>query len=328
MAPKSRYAALSRRFYTREHHDTSPDGDVYFHSINAAEQVHIDPLNEQEAVRMVNLYNGLAPVLIALFSNSQVWGNTVDRRREPRELFWDRVVNIPEDMHRKGIAPSVSSLDDYVDLVLGYQPILTKRDGNYWEFSGKKSMRKYLERGIAQGVVPGSSENDTKIDLLPEPVDLYALLGTVWHEARLTGYGTVEVRSPANQPLDSITSVAALVLGLSIKQEEAEKLLEKYGAWKDKGGRYEVLQQARLSAIWNGLQGNMGNVSLLRIADEMVQLADDGLRGIGEESKHLDALRNRINYEKNPSDIVVDVYQRGGIRAVVDHTKIRMENLK
>jgi gamma-glutamylcysteine synthetase len=112
----------------------------------------------------------------------------------------------------------------------------------------------------------------------PKIEDFMILLGSIWTDARLTRFGTVEVRAPPCQPsIKDLMSINALVLGLRNNSYEAENYLKRFSD--------SEIKKARIDAIYNGLDSSIGDVSIKEVSDNMLKIAARGLEN-----------RERINY--------------------------------
>ena len=314
--PKGRQKALNKRFWTTEKL-TAPNTDVQFHTINAAAQVHVD-IGTGEEMKAVNVFNTYAPAMAALFANSQVWKGRVDLDYiEPREKFWDWVVNVPQDMHRKGIAPRFKDLEQYVHTSTSFQPIMTMRDGEFLEFYGTTSYREYLHKGRAQVIVPGTS-SDPQIPkkgswITPEDIDIHISDSFDWWEARVRcGQGTLEVRPCSQQPKEDGLALPALSLGLVNNIDEALPVLNEY--------TIEEVIQGRESAIKHGLNGQMGRKHMYVVAKEMLDLACRGLEPT--DAKLLRPLYDRVESKKTLSEEASELFRTGGVDKLVERYRI------
>ena len=250
IAPKKRYTTLTKRFGMP---------NVLYHTVNASAQVHIG-LHKHEMVDAVNELNKVSPVLIDMNANSRVWWCNIN---EPRELFWDWVVNIPQDKGRKGIPLKFESLDDYLNKIFEFEPIMTKRGNTYGEFHGLSSFNEFLQNG---GKIYDPESNELIKEIKPEEIDIYAHDSFIWWDARLkSAYGTIELRCCSQQTKERQMVVPALALGLIENLDELKKL------------EIKNPQQARIDAcIYGGLD---------MYWQKVVDIASEGLvlRGKGEE---------------------------------------------
>jgi glutamate--cysteine ligase len=348
VAAKGRYQTLNARFWTTERLKPTKEDprktDVHYHTINAADQIHIGLMDEPEAINAVNGLNALAPVLISLCANSPVWQGRIDPEYiEPRELFWDWVVNVPQDQNRRGVPRKFSNLEDYLAETAKLEPVMTARIVNgkarYCEHYGNKTLAQYLTRGRGEVYLPGSVDrkaydhgdlakataNAIRISeggevlsgITPLLIDLYAHDSFVWYDARLKAeYGTVEIRSCGQQPPMEDLCVAALGLGIVESIDKAASLVE--------GATLEDIKQARLSAIRHGMKGVYMGMPLKALGEKLVDIAHAALaaRGKGEEGM-LEPLYRRLESGKNPADMAIEAYSRGGLRALVEERLIR-----
>lgn len=333
VAPKGRYRTLESRFSTQKHLD-GKNTDVHFHTINAAEQIHVGVPREKDGIAGVNFLNAmntLSPLLNALFANSRVWKGMIDPEYiEPREVFWDWVVNIPQDKTRKGILPRMRSIEDYVQCLLNHEPVLTFRneDGvmRSCEFIGVSTFRDYLTAGEANVIAPGTKSNPKPMRLQdgrmldrvsPTLFDLFVHESFAWYQARFKAkYGTVEVRCTGQQHPDERFSVLALVYGLRLNDMNLHDYVAKHVAGLD-------VSHHRRGFLREGLAyGGLGEYTR-EILHTLCDLAKEGLLKQGEDTALLDPLYQRIATRQSLSDRAVDVFTRQGMRGLVETFRYR-----
>lgn len=328
LAAKGRAATLESRFYTKEKlngHNT----DVHYHTINASEQIHID-VSKKEAIRVMNMLNTLTPLLISLYGNSGVWLGKIDQEHnDPRERFWDWVVNIPQDKKRKGIPKQFKNIDDYLNTILEFQPVMTVRKGEdqieYVEFQGLNSMKEYLiEKGKGKVIKPGTRKNPQINHQVGEYISATDLdLGVhdsfVWYDNRLKSlYGTVESRVIAQQPIKDQMTPIALLKGLT----ENLNTIEKYIKYELPNEFKENLSKYRNYSIEKGMKYTIEDISVKKYLYDILDIANSGLEIVGEQTQYLKPLYERLEKEKNPSDEIKDVYSRKGIKGLIQERKL------
>ncbi|USN45824.1 MAG: hypothetical protein H6502_01685 [Candidatus Woesearchaeota archaeon] len=318
---KGRAATLESRFYTQERlngHNT----DVHFHTINASEQIHVD-VSAAEAIPVLNALTKITPYLHALFANSAVWkGHPDELYLEPREKFWDWVVNIPQDTFRKGLPHFFSSLDMYLATILEFEPVMTVRTvegtNQYLEFFGTRSFREYLEKGRSQVIVPGSKKNPKLVagvgeEISPAVLDLLVHESFVWFANRLKSvYGTIELRSFAQQPFDAAHAPEALVRGLLHNKEEFLSYVRSLP-----GMTVLKLRKDREAILREGFGARIDQLNMPAHLGELLRIAEDGLRRGGEDPAYLDPLQQRLRDRTNPSTQAKQLWEQGGIEKII-----------
>jgi len=119
----------------------------------------------------------------------------------------------------------------------------------------------------------------------------------------------LEFRAISSQPQKDISAGPAFLLGLQEGIFEGEAIVQgkPYKFWLE---LYAAVQQ-------KGLEAEHDDVRVADLAKGLVELAAQGLRsrGLGEE-RYLEPLRQRIERRKNPSQELLNIWQRGGLAAL------------
>lgn len=282
------------------------DPSVHAQTLTASSQTHVD-VTREEALPALEAMLALAPVFIALNANSPIWAGNAD----PNGLvavrqhcwygftlehgFWGNVLcGPPRYGHDSRVEQAPTSFEELA-FIISATPFIVRVDDTTIEGPGVPFETWYANHG--------SSLSDAR------KRDAYHNHeGTIWWDARpRTVFGTIEVR-PSCQNKDAVAS-HALVLGLVENLKETLDFVrhaKTYQAWRE-------LQAA---AIQNGLRAN----GMSTIAQSVIELAEIGLkrRGMGEESL-LVPLKIRVREETSPAHIKINIFQEGGIDALVDH---------
>ncbi len=281
------------------------DGDdVHLFTINAATHVHVS-VSEEDAIDAVNVLNGFAGAQIALTANSNIWRG----RPDPdymcvAEKFWDWWM--PEK-DRVGVPPRpFHDLRDYVDTIAFFRPVYVKRAGKPIVLTQYETFAAYYKSGRAVGLDPEGRE----VSVVPEKGDIDLHNTCYWWNARLSSHYTVENRVNDQQPPEDLLCVPALTLGLITSLPEAVETLASYD-WED-------LRAAREAACSSGLEGRVGGLQLSEMAEEMLALAEQGLRsrGLGEQ-QFLVPLWQRLGARRCPADEAALLFETGGIDALL-----------
>lgn len=346
VAQKGRYNSLNARFWTTHRLKPTREDpcltDVHYHTINSANQVHVSVKNEDEAIKGVNLLNAAVPILIGMNANSPVWMGKPDKKyMEPRELFWDWVVDIPRDNQniRKGIPRKFTSLGDYVSEIVKFEPVLSARQVNgevrYIELFGCNSFSDFMDKGYSKVFLPGTVdravydntgnisksikgakkiiENGCSLDIIePTLIDLYAHDSFVWYDARLKAeYGTIELRCAGQQPPGEEFVIPGITLGLMEKLDDLEQLLGNYST--------DETRIARLDAAKKGFNAKYAGDSIQALAHELYCIAHEGLKYRKQNEEHvLEPLEERIHTGINSASKALDDYYKGGLRYMVE----------
>ncbi len=292
-------------FFPSNRYIAAEDGDdVHLFTINAATHVHVS-VSEEDAIDAVNVLNGFAGAQIALTANSNIWRGRPDPDYKcVAEKFWDWWM--PEK-DRVGVPTRpFGDLKDYVDIIASFRPVYVKRAGKPLVLTQYETFADYYKSGRAVGLDPEGRE----VSVVPEKGDIDLHNTCYWWNARLSGHYTVENRVNDQQPPEDLLCVPALTLGLITSLPEAREALASYD-WED-------LRAAREAACSSALEGRVGELELNGMADEMLALAERGLRsrGLGEQ-QFLVPLWQRLGARRCPADEAASLFETGGVDALV-----------
>ncbi|MFP4176072.1 MAG: glutamate-cysteine ligase family protein [Planctomycetota bacterium] len=305
---QSRTSVWDKIFPANEHIPEERGDDFHLFTINSASHVHIS-VDREEAMPMVNVFNGFAPAQIALTANSSIWQGEVADYHCVAEKFWDWWM--PED-GRVGVPPQrFEDLKHYARVIAQFKPVYVKRDGTPIVLKDYDSFADYYEQDEAYGTDPEG--NEVKVTPRREDVDLHSTC--YWFNARLSHYYTVEGRLNDQQPPEDVLCVAALTLGLAAGLEEAREVIDSY-EWED-------IRRAREAACRDGIKGSIDGMSLEDFAGEMLEVAREGLRKREKgEERFLEPLEERLRQRTTPAEKAVEIYQEDGIEGLVDERSL------
>jgi glutamate--cysteine ligase len=305
MIKKGRTSPWVKAFGSNRHIDREDGDDVHLFTINAASHVHVSVCPE-EAVDAVNVLNGFSGAQIALTANSNIWRGQIDPHYKcVAEKFWDWWM---PDSNRVGMPQSrFSNIADYVRKISNIKPVYVLRNGKPIILEGYKTFAEYYK--LARAV--GRDTQGREVSFAPEESDIDIHNSCYWYNARISRYFTVENRVNDQQPPDALICIAAVTLGLVSALSEAKKELS-YCNW-------EMLREAREIACRRGSPGKIGDIQLSTLAFGMLDTARGGLhnRGLGEE-KFLKPLEKRLSEFSCPADRAEDLFEKGGIKALVN----------
>lgn len=277
---RKRYDALFRAFAHRP---------IYEMMITGSLQCHVD-VSAEEVIPVASMLNALAPWVTGIMANSPVWCGRDSECKVVRELVWDRcfpagrVGIISRDAHTW-----MRDVGDWMEYLFGQALYCAKKDGEYHQYG--KSLSSWVD--------------DHGVDL--DMVELHE--GMIWPcGARpRVKFGTIEARCACQQPQGEQMTFPALCLGLVENFEKALKLIE--------GLSPSVIKQYRLEAVRYGVHWQEFPV----IAQHMLEVAAEGLehRGCLEEV-YLAPLWDRLSKLYCPADRCLEVFNSGGLKALVD----------
>jgi gamma-glutamylcysteine synthetase len=307
MIKKRRTSPWTKAFGSNRCIDEKDGDDMHLFTINAASHVHVS-VSPEEAIDAVNVLNGFSGAQIALTANSNIWqGRTDPDYKCVAEKFWDWWM---PDSGRVGMPRKpFKDIEDYVGTIVGFKPVYVVRNGNPIVLEKYETFEEYYRLGRAVG----RDTREQEVSFVPDEGDIDIHNSCYWYNARISRYFTVENRVNDQQPPDALLCIAAMTLGLVSVLSEAKAVLSSYD--------WEILREAREVACREGLLGKVGDREdeLALIALRMWALARQGLirRGLGEE-KFLDPLERRLHASKCPADRAENLFESGGIDALLD----------
>ncbi len=278
--------------------------DVHLFTINSGNHVHLS-LPESQAIQAVNVINGFAPAQITLTANSPVWSGQLDPNHHcVAEKFWDwwrpaqGRVGMPSRPFR--------DLHDYVKRVVQLRPLYVRREGHPILIHHYDSFAEFFDQPTAEGIDLAGQP----VVVVPDDADLKQHNSFYWYNCRISRYYTVENRTNDQQPPSAMMAISALTLGLASALQEAEDVLITYD--------WEELRQWRSLACLSQRSPQV-NRSLWRLASQMVEVAEVGLRrrGLGEE-EFLAPLWQRVQTQTSPAMRMQQCFLRGGIKGLLE----------
>ncbi|MDH4113133.1 MAG: glutamate-cysteine ligase family protein [Actinomycetota bacterium] len=277
MTPKVRYEALARRI----------PGWLRW-GVTASDQVHVR-LGRREIVTAMNAINACSGALIALCSNSSVYGGRPGAACGREALG----AGVTGESFRNGAVPRrFSDLEDYVRWTAGLRCLILP-DGRGGFLRPRGTYEDRLRRS-------GVNWNEYLFH------EHYC-----WPSARPRArLGTLEIRPACQQPGGSFAA-AALAVGLVERADAVMGFIEDAlgaSSWR------RLLTYRRL-AIRHGPAAPEPAVGFL---SGLVDLAARGLddRGLGE-GPMLDEIRERLTRRRGPADEAMAIYRGGGVDALV-----------
>ncbi len=268
LLPKSRYDLMFNYFKSRGSHAHNMMKGT------AAVQVSLDYKSEEDYIKKFKIANKLSPVLYALFDNSFYFEGEKTEKYNIRTHIWNNC-----DSYRSGIADG--ALDDdfgyrkYAEYVLNAPPIFTMK-GDKVIPTGNKKMREVFD------------PEDYTVE------ELEHLLTMVFPDVRTKRY--IEIRMMDSLPYPLNFGSVALLVGI-IYSEENLDILDEYLDDID----IEDIEKAKLDIIENGLEGKLGNKTVLEIGRYLIKLAKKGLKE--KDLKYILPLEKMIDKGENPYEI-------------------------
>jgi len=260
-------------------------------------QVNLDFGSEADMVQKLRVALALQPVATALFANSPFLDGKPNGHKSWRARVWRDL-----DASRTGMLPFVFEdgfgFEAWVEYALDVPMYFVYRDGKYIDALGQ-SFRDFMRGELP--ALPGE---------IPTLSDWADHLTTIFPEARLKKF--IEMRGADGGPWRRLCALPALWVGLCYDQAALD------AAWDiAKGWDAETRDGLRVAASVDGLAGEAGGVKLAQIAQEVVAIAEAGLKararpGAGgmlpDETHFLNALKETLETGQTPADELLDRY--------------------
>ncbi|GMG84991.1 glutamate--cysteine ligase [Paralimibaculum aggregatum] len=260
-------------------------------------QVNLDFASEADMVRKLRVALALQPVATALFANSPFWEGRPNGLLSYRSRVWRDL-----DADRTGMLPFVFEegfgFEAWVDYALDVPMYFVYRDGKYIDALGQ-SFRDFLKGALP--ALPGE---------VPTLSDWADHLTTIFPEARIKKF--IEMRGADGGPWRRLCALPALWVGLLYDAGALD------AAWDVcKGWTAEEREALRVGASERGLKAEIRGRSLQDIAQEVLGIAEAGLRArarpgadglIPDETHFLNALQEIAATGTTPAEELLAHY--------------------
>lgn len=256
----------------------------------ASDQVHID-ISREELIYSINVFNALSAPMTYLFAHSPIWHSRIDAqgRLAVREAAWSFA-----DKNRIGIPPQpFKGIEKYIWHMLELPLCIAKHNNDYI----------VPNMTFAQWMQHNNNWHD----------QWKFHEGSVWFNARTKSiFSTLEIRPACSQKSGKNAYLAALTMGLMQKLEHTKRFAKQLN--------WQQWHQLKNDAMYGRNTGILKNIS-----KEMLKIALTGLieRGMGEEI--LIGLLTQRLYGKTPAQEVIEVFQQGGMPALINSVAIPTE---
>jgi glutamate--cysteine ligase len=281
--PKQRYAVMKSYL--------PPRGNAALDMMRrtATVQANFDYSGQADALRKLRLLLRLSPLLNAMTANAPFFEGKVTDKKSVRGEVW-----LHMDPARSGLIPNLwdkprPGYRDYVEWALDAGMFLFKREGRVIVNAGQ-TFRSFLEDGY-QG--HHATLADWKLHL-----------NTMFPEVRLKN--TLEVRPCDALPTALSSALVALLTGI-LYDARSFGLVEELCV----GFRYDQVQALRPRLIARGIGGELGGRRLPELAEQLVDIAADGLERRArldasgcDERRYLDPLRQLVARAQSPADLL------------------------
>ncbi len=260
-------------------------------------QVNLDFSSEADMVQKMRVGVALQPVATALFATSPFFEGKVNGHKSWRANIWRNL-----DDARTGMIPFIFQdgfgFEAWVEWVLDVPMYFVYRDGKYIDALGM-SFRDFLKGELP--ALPGEK---------PLVSDWADHLTTVFPEARVKQF--IEMRGADGGPWRRLCALPAFWVGLTYDQTALDAAWDLVKNWDD-----ETRQEWVVAAGRDGLQAEVGGMSMHDLAREVVAISEAGLKArarpgagglVPDETHFLNALKESLETGKTMSDELLDLY--------------------
>ncbi len=260
-------------------------------------QVNLDFSSEADMVQKMRVGVALQPVATALFATSPFFEGKVNGHKSWRANIWRNL-----DDARTGMIPFIFQdgfgFEAWVEWVLDVPMYFVYRDGKYIDALGM-SFRDFLNGELP--ALPGEK---------PLVSDWADHLTTVFPEARVKQF--IEMRGADGGPWRRLCALPAFWVGLTYDQTALDAAWDLVKNWDD-----ETRQEWVVAAGRDGLQAEVGGMSMHDLAREVVAISEAGLKArarpgagglVPDETHFLNALKESLETGKTMSDELLDLY--------------------
>ncbi|MDG1691366.1 MAG: glutamate--cysteine ligase [Alphaproteobacteria bacterium] len=255
-------------------------------------QVNLDFGSEADMVEKLRIALALQPLATALFANSPFKNGQPTGHVSERSLIW-----LDTDGARTGMLPQAFEegfgFEQYVDYALDVPMYFVMRDGKFIDALGM-SFRDFMAGNLP--ALPGEK---------PTASDWEDHLTTLFPEARVKLF--IEMRGADSGPWSSLCALPALWVGLLYDASTQTQVADLIADWTQ-----AERDQLRVQSPLLGLQTPFRSGTLLDVAREVLQLAEQGLKNRarsdgagGDETQFLAYLQKVVADGKSPAEALV-----------------------
>ena len=274
-------------------------------------QVNLDFASEKDMIEKFQISMALQSVATALFANSPFIEGKPSGYLSSRAMVWTDT-----DPYRTGVPEIVFDsnfgYESWLNYVLEVPMYFVYRDGKYIDVAGN-SFVDFMEGKLKgfEGQYPTIKDWEDHITV-------------AFPEVRLKQY--LEMRGADGGPWNIICALPALWVGLLYDSQSQSDALSLAKPLMDAN----ILEEGRVSAATFALNGMIGNVSIDKLASDMLDISRDGLkrrnkidgRGL-DESQFLDPLFYILDNKQTGAEKLLQKYN-GSWNKNID--KIFIEN--
>jgi len=281
--PKARYGVMRRYLPSK--------GELAMHMMHltATVQANLDYASEADMVAKLRTAMGVSAIVSALFANSSLYLGKPSGFASRRVHIWRYV-----DPDRCGLLPFVFEpgfgYERYVEWALDVPMFFVLRDGQY-RSAEERTFRRLLDEGYDGGP---ATQQDWSLHLT-----------TLFPEVRLKQF--LEVRGADAVPAGLTCALPALWKGLLYDDAALEAAWQLVASWS-----FPEREAALEAVARRGLGAEVAGRPVLPLARELVAIAREGLRRIGDggagetdERSFLDPLEAIAERGRSPGEEVL-----------------------
>lgn len=260
-------------------------------------QANFDYFDQEDLTKKFVLANRLQPIVMAIFCNSPFREGSHNSIKSNRIYTWQDT-----DTQRCGIKEEFLdhsfNIEKYVDFALEVKNYFLKINGKYVDTTS------YSFYDLMSKTPKEESIREYNLTIN----DWINHLSTIFTEVRLKSY--LEVRGADAGKWEMICALPAFWTGILYDQENLDELWNLTKQWT----KADILQLYH-DVAKNGLQCHFNNQPLHKLGKMILDISTSGLNRRGylnsdgkDESIHLEQLKNIINLQKTPADVLIDQY--------------------
>ncbi len=300
LIPKKRYEIMTEYLPTRG------NKALVMMRETAGIQVNIDYESEHDAMEKFRAFLAISPVITAMFANSPIRGGKETGYKSYRALSWLDTDNDRCGFINNKIFKGEFSFDDYAEYLLDVPMFFIERYSRIIKAT-HLTFRKFLDEGL-DGY--RANLNDWAIHI-----------STVFPEVRLKNH--IEIRNCDSQKCDLILAMPTLIKGIMHNKESLEQVLELM-----KDFSLPELEEMRQKVPKSALETVIKGVKVADLAKELVNIAEYALLSdpkIADEAIYLEKLKELVEQEINPADIILQNWNSGwdkDVKKLIEYSKL------
>lgn len=260
-------------------------------------QANFDYFDEKDLIKKFVLANRLQPLVMALFCNSPFREGSHNFIKSNRIHTWQDT-----DSERCGIKKEFLdqsfNIEKYVDFALEVKNYFLKINGKHIDTTS------YSFHDLVTKTPKEKNIKEYNLTIS----DWINHLSTIFTEVRLKSY--LEVRGADAGKWEMICALPAFWTGILYDEQNLDELWEITNEWSK-----EDILQLYQEVAKNGLQCYFNNQALHELGKMILDVSTSGLQRRGylnsegqDESIHLKKLKNIIEDQKTPADVLIDEY--------------------